>query len=315
MARELRELLHRAAEPFELTGIGERVPQSCDGNRIVTNNGDDERLFDGDDIGDRVSRVRLALANIRPAATPDGSVALACAAIAEAGEQQALVLCFPECYVPGYRWPDSLLAPPNAAFLAAALHEISAAARRAHVAVILGTERITDAGPQISACVINADGTTAGWQDKGQLDPSEEAVYHARGTERHVFTAGPLTFGVVICHEGWRYPETVRWAVRRGAQVVFHPHAQVAEPGSYRPTTFADPANSFHEKAMLCRAAENTCYFASVNAASEGSGTTSAFVRPDGTVLCFQPYGQAGLLVADVDLSMATGLLASRYRS
>jgi hypothetical protein len=60
---------------------------------------------------------------------------------------------------------------------------------------------------------------------------------------------GPLTFGVVICHEGWRYPERVRWAVRRGAQLVFHPHAHVAEPGSYRPVTFADPANTFHEKA------------------------------------------------------------------
>lgn len=38
-----------------------------------------------------------------------------------------------------------------------------------------------------------------------------------------------------------------------------------AEPGSYRPTTFADPANTFHEKAALCRAAENTCFFATVN--------------------------------------------------
>ncbi len=123
-----------------------------------------------------------------------------------------------------------------------------------------------------------------------------------------VFHAGPLTFGVVICHEGWRYPETVRWAARRGAQVVFHPHAHVAEPGSYRPTTFADPANTFHEKAMLCRAAENTVYFASVNCASAGSGTTSAVVRPDGTVQCWQPYGQDGLLVADLDLSLATGL-------
>ena len=134
-------------------------------------------------------------------------------------------------------------------------------------------------------------------------------------TERRVFTAGPLTFGVVICHEGWRYPETVRWAVRRGAQVVFHPHAHVAEPGSYRPATFADPANTFHEKAMLCRAAENTCYFASVNCASEGSGTTSAVVRPDGTLQCYQPYGQEGLLVADLDLGAATGLLASRCRT
>ena len=174
---------------------------------------------------------------------------------------------------------------------------------------------MTDRGLQIAACVFSPDGTVAGWQDKGQIDPSEAVNYSAFGTERRIFTAGPLTFGIAICHEGWRYPETVRWAVRRGAQVVFHPHAHVAEPGSYRPTTFADPANTFHEKAMLCRAAENTCYFASVNCASEGSGTTSAIVRPDGTLLCYQPYGQEGLLVADLDLTTATGLLASRCRT
>ncbi|MBE9140577.1 hypothetical protein IQ254_25820 [Nodosilinea sp. LEGE 07088] len=87
-----------------------------------------------------------------------------------------------------------------------------------------------------------------------------------------------------------------------------------AEPGSYRPVTFAESANTFHEKAMLCRAAENTCYFASVNCASAGSGTTSAVVRPDGTLQCFQPYGQEGLLMADLDLSTASGLLASRCR-
>jgi predicted amidohydrolase len=103
--------------------------------------------------------------------------------------------------------------------------------------------------------------------------------------------------------------------VRRGAQVVFHPHFHLAEHGSYRPVTFADPANSFHEKAILCRAAENTCYFASVNCASEGCGITSAVARPDGTLLCFQPYGQEGLLVADLDLSTATGLLAARCRT
>ncbi len=181
--------------------------------------------------------------------------------------------------------------------------------------MVLGTERVTNRGLQITACVIDPDGTIAGWQDKGQIDPSEEAIYPALGAERRVFSAGPLTFGVVICHEGFRYPETVRWAVRHGAQVVFHPHAHVAEAGSYRPTTFADPANTFHEKAILCRAAENTCYFASVNCASEGSGTTSVVARPDGTLQCHQPYGQEGLLVADLDLSTATGLLASRCRT
>jgi len=130
-----------------------------------------------------------------------------------------------------------------------------------------------------------------------------------------MFQAGPLTFGVAICHEGWRYPETVRWAARRGAQVVFHPHFHQAEPGSYRPSTFADPANSFHEKAALCRAAENTCYFAMANFASEGSPTTSAVIRPDGMVECYQPYGKEGLLIADLDLGAATGLLASRAKT
>ncbi len=258
---------------------------------------------------------RIALANIRVPASPAESVALATNAVAEAGRAGALVVCFSECFIPGYRWPGSALPPPDTAFLEHAWAAVADAAQRANTAVVLGTERVTERGLQISALVIGTDGAAMGWQDKVQLDPSEEVTYAARGSERHVFRVGPLTFGVVICHEGWRYPETVRWAARRGAQVVFHPHAHIAEPGSYRPTTFADPANTFHEKAMLCRAAENTCYFASVNCASEGSGTTSAVVRPDGSVQCYQPYGQEGLLIADLDLTTATGLLAARCRS
>jgi predicted amidohydrolase len=262
-----------------------------------------------------MSTVRIALANIRVPATPDESVALAVSAVTEAAGRGAIVVCFPECFIPGYRWPGASMPPPDPVFLEQAWRVVANAARAARIAVILGTERITDRGLQITTCVIAPDGSIAGWQDKGQIDPTEEAIYPATGTERHVFRVGPLTFGVVICHEGWRYPETVRWAVRRGAQVVFHPFAHVAEPGGYRPRTFADPANTFHEKAILCRAAENTCYFASVNCAGEGLGITSAIGRPDGTLECYQPYGQEGLLVADLDLSLATGLLAARCRT
>jgi predicted amidohydrolase len=168
-------------------------------------------------------------------------------------------------------------------------------------------------GLLISALVVDRDGRVAGFQDKVQLDPSEDGPY-TPGAGRRVFNVGALTFGVTICHEGWRYPETVRFAARHGAHVVFHPHFHEAEPGSYRPSRFADPANTFHEKAALCRAAENTCFFASVNYASAGSPTTSAVVRPDGTLQCHQPYGEEGLLVADIDIAQATGLLAGRYR-
>jgi len=54
------------------------------------------------------------------------------------------------------------------------------------------------------------------------------------------------------------------------------------DAGRTSSTTYGDPRNTFHEKAVLCRAAENTCYFATVNYAEAGSPTTSAVARPDG---------------------------------
>ncbi len=261
-----------------------------------------------------MNTVRIALANIRFPATPDESVSLAVEAIAQAAVERADLICFPECFVPGYRTLGRPAAPPDPAFLERAWATVAEAAAKAHVAVILGTERFVEGALRLTALVIQRDGTIAGFQDKVQLDPSEDGFY-SPGSRRRVFQTGPLTFGISICHEGWRYPETVRWAVREGAQIVFHPHFGEAEPGGYVASRFADPANTFHEKAALCRAAENTCYFATVNCASAGSPTTSAVVRPDGTLLCFQPYGQQGLLLADIDLTAATGLLADRYKS
>lgn len=260
-----------------------------------------------------MNRVRIALANLRFPATPEESVLLASDAIDRAAGDGAEIVCFPECFVPGYRRAGQPLPLPDPKFLERAWSAVAAAAAKSGVAVILGTERLVGGALLATALVINQDGSRAGFQDKVQIDPTEEGTY-AQGSGRRLFRAGPVSFGVVICHEGWRYPEAVRWAARRGAQVIFHPHFHEAEPGSYRPTTFADPANSFHEKAALCRAAENTCWFATVNYAGAGSPTTSAIVGPDGTVLTYQPYGEEGLLVADIDLDAATGLLAARCR-
>lgn len=264
--------------------------------------------------GKPVSPYRIALANLRFPATPEESIRLAEQAIAEAAAVDAGIVCFPECFVPSYRGLGHSVPPPDAAFLERAWSVIAAAAAKANVSVVLGTERLVAGGLAATALVVDSDGTLAGFQDKVQIDPSEEGTY-TPGAGRRVFQAGPLTFGVAICHEGWRYPETVRWAARRGAHVVFHPHFHEATHDSYRPAIYADPANTFHEKAALCRAAENTCYFATVNYASPGSPTTSAIVRPDGTLVSYQPYGQEGLLVADIDIAAATGLLAARCRT
>ena len=96
--------------------------------------------------------------------------------------------------------------------------------------------------------------------------------------------------------------------------MVFHPHVEVVDDAQYLPSQFADPSNTFHEKAALCRAAENTCYFATVNCAIQGASTTSALVDPDGILLAHQPYGKEGILFGEINTEKATGLLAKRFK-
>jgi predicted amidohydrolase len=259
-----------------------------------------------------MSIVRIALANIPYPASPQHSIELATQAIEQAGANSAAIICFPEAYIPGYRGLGMMPPAPDQAFQDLAWSEIAEAAKSANIAVILGTERIVDNEVRISALVINSDGSLQGFQDKVQLDPSEEPTYTAGNDPRQVFEAGELRFGIAICHEGFRYPETVRAAARQGAHIVFHPHFSNLEEGAYRPTTFAEAGNTFHEKSMLCRAAENTIFIATVNYASDGSPTTSAVIDPQGRLITFQPYGEEGILYADIDTSLATGFLAKR---
>ena len=260
-----------------------------------------------------MTTARIALASVPYPDTPDDAVAIVEHAIAQAASVRAEIICFPECFLPGYRGLGFSPPQPDQSFLEHAWDTIGRAAAKASLSVVLGTERVVDDELRISTLVINGDGTRAGFQDKVQMDPSEDGIYCA-GRGRRVFTAGDLTFGVSICHEGWRYPETVRWAVRHGAQVVFHPHFHPPEGDGFQPNEFGDPRNSFHETSMRARAAENTCYVASVNYAVPGSPTTCTIMRPDGSVLAWHPYGERGVLTADLDLSLATGYLAGRYK-
>src|SRR4051812_48369123 len=109
---------------------------------------------------------RLALANIRHPANPQESVTLAEQAIAEAAVARAGIVCFPECFVPGYRGLGNVVPPPDPVFLEHAWSTIAAAAAKAEVAVILGTERLIDNAVIPTALVIDCDGTIAGFQDK-----------------------------------------------------------------------------------------------------------------------------------------------------
>lgn len=254
----------------------------------------------------------IALASPRTAASVEEGLEKVRGFQSEAAAQGAAVVCFPEAYVPGLRGQDFDVPPFDEQQQEKALRAVAGWARAYSVATILGTERITPAGRQIAACVIDAEGRVLGFQTKNQLDPSEEPFY-VPGDTRRVFEIKGVKFGIAICHEGWRYPETVRWAAVRGAGVVFHPQLTGSDHHGARPTQWCAAAGPYYEKAMVLRSMENTIYFASVNYALCFQEAATSLITPSGRCQARLPYGHEGLLVEPIDLATATGRFASRY--
>jgi predicted amidohydrolase len=256
--------------------------------------------------------VIVGLASPRPASSLRDGLERVDRLLSEASAQGAQIVCFPEAYLPGLRGQDFEVFPFDAAEQERALQAVAHSARTHRVAVIMGMERITDAGRQIAAYVIDARGMVLGCQTKNQLDPSEDPFY-VPGDTRRLFEIAGVRFGVCICHEGWRYPETVRWAAVRGASIVFHPQLTGGETQGASPAEWGAADSPYYEKAMMMRSRENTIYFASVNYALRFPDSATSLIAPSGECQAYLPYGQEGVLVQTIDPAQATGLLATRY--
>jgi len=254
----------------------------------------------------------IALASPCVASTLEEGLAKIERFLAEAAAHGAAIVCFPEAYLPGLRGQDFEVLPFDQTIQEQVIQTVAQWAQQHGVATILGTERFTQAGRQIAAYVIGADGQVQGVQTKNQIDPTEEAFY-VPGTTRQLFEVNGVKFGVAICHEGWRYPETVRWAAVRGAKIVFQPQHTGYERQGPMLTQWGAVDNPYYEKAMMMRSRENTIYFASVNYALRYPESATSLIAPSGECQAYLPYRQEGLLVQALKLEEATGLLASRY--
>jgi predicted amidohydrolase len=232
--------------------------------------------------------------------------------IAAAAAVGAAIVCFPEAYLPGLWGQDFEVWPFDRTQSAEALAAVADWARDFGVATILGMERISDEGRQIAAFVIDARGRLLGHQTKNQIDPTED-LHYVPGEGRRLFEVNGVKFGIAICHEGWRYPETVRFAAVRGAKIVFHPQHTGYEHHGVRPTEWGAAGGAYYEKAMMLRALENTIYFASVNYALEYPESATSLIDPEGRCQAYLPYGEEGVLVQSIDVAAATGLLAKRF--
>jgi predicted amidohydrolase len=254
----------------------------------------------------------IALASPRVAASIDEGLDKIKQLIAEAAAQGAEIVCFPEAYLPGLRGQDFDVLPFDQTTQERVILAVGQVARDYATGVILGTERITAVGRQIAAYVIDASGQVQGYQTKNQIDPSEDRFY-VPGNTRRIFEVNGVKFGVAICHEGWRYPETVRWAAVRGAKIVFHPQHTGYEREGVRLTQWGAADAPYYEKAMMMRSRENTIYFASVNYALRFQESATSLIAPSGECQAYLPYGQEGVLVQPINVEEATGLLARRY--
>jgi predicted amidohydrolase len=256
--------------------------------------------------------VIIALASPRVATSLENAIASVQRLQSEASAQGAEIVCFPEAYIPGLRGQDFEVFDFDRAMQERALDAVATGCRKHDIATIIGMENVTDAGRQIAAFVIDATGELQGYQTKNQLDPSEDRFY-VPGDTRRMFEINGVKFGVAICHEGWRYPETVRWAAVRGAKIVFHPQYTGNETRGVVLEQWGAADNPYYEKAMMMRSRENTIYFASVNYALRYQEAATSLINPSGECQGYLPYGEEGVLVETIDPSSATCLLAVRY--
>jgi predicted amidohydrolase/GrpB-like predicted nucleotidyltransferase (UPF0157 family) len=254
----------------------------------------------------------IALASPRVADSVDEGLDRVDRLLAEAAAQQAQIVCFPEAYIPGLRGMDFYVPAFDKNEQARVLRTVSQSCRNHGIATILGTELLTEKGRHIAAVVIDAAGEIKGYQTKNQLDPTEDRSY-VPGSTREIFEIDGLRFGIAICHEGFRYPETVRWAAMRGASVVFHPHCTGSDKTGTKLTKWGAAESPYYEKAMMCRALENTIFFASSNYAFRYQESATCLINPAGECQAYLSYGTEGVLVQSVDVDAATGLLASRF--
>ena len=179
--------------------------------------------------------------------------------IGEAAAEYADIVCFPEACIPGLREQDFPVEDHDSAGLRQARARVARLAKEHGVGVIIPMEWPGPDGVLNAAFVISETGEVQDCQTKNQLAPEEDGIY-VPGRSRKMFEVKGVRFGIAICHEGWRYPETVRWAAVRGAQIVFHPNLAGGETAGQRVEAWGADDSPYYEKALVCRSLENSIF-------------------------------------------------------
>jgi len=229
----------------------------------------------------------------------DGNLAAIERAASEAAAAGADAVLFPECATTGYAADFGRL---NRDALNAALRQVAATAGRLKIHLLVGSPVFSGRRLFNSLLVFDRRGRLTHGYAKCHLVEADRRWF-TPGDALSLFSLDGVLATGIICHER-RYPELVRLPVMAGAQIVVHPNAGMDSLAVSR-------TKRSGRDGIAVRAFENAVFYVFANSVGpQGAGRWSAgdskIVAPDGTVLALANNRSEALLIADLDLSLAT---------
>jgi len=226
----------------------------------------------------------------------------------QAAEQRADIVHFSECALSGYAGVDI----PDADAISwdklrSATEDISAAARKLKLWVLLGSTHQLSAGHKPHNCVyvIDARGRIVNRYDKrfctgrGGRRPTFDLIHYSPGDRFVTFRLKGITCGVLICYD-YRFPELYREYKKLGVRVLFqsfhNARSTVVDDERYNIWKTIVPAT------MSCRAAENHFWISANNSTARPSRWPSFAVRPDGLITGKLTLHRPGVLMTEMRL-------------
>lgn len=245
----------------------------------------------------------VAAAQMKFADTIEGNLTKIEQISKQAARRKADVVLFPEAATTGYGCDFTGLKRKQ---LRDALEHVSQIARTNGIHLLVGSPVFK--GRKLANCLVHFDreGRVHHCYAKCQLTPSDQRFF-SPGNAVSLFEIDGIPATTIICHER-RYPELVRLACMAGARIVFHPNA-----GMDALSVSKKKRNG--NDGIAARAFENAVYYIFANSVGpQGGGKWSAgdskIVAPDMRVLQLADNENEDLLIANLDLTKATGKYA-----
>lgn len=239
------------------------------------------------------------------APTVEGNLATIQRLLAQAAQRRADAVLFPECATTGYGCDFSRLRPAD---IRSALTVVGRLAARYGVNVLAGSAVFGRGKLYNCLVVFDRRGEIVQCYAKCHLTEMDR-TWFAPGNAVGLFDVDGVRATTAICHER-RYPELVRLAAMAGAKILFHPNAGMD-------TLAVSRRKRGGKDGIAVRAFENAIYYVFANSVGpQGGGKWSAgdskIVAPDERVLALADNRSEAVVVADLDLSQATGSYALR---